>query len=122
LKELVKGKNIKFVICPYKKENYIIIDIANQLSILQLNKIEKDCGKTRIKNLQVIIDGYKYISEFDITKIIQPDVDKILGSNLLRTLGTFILNVEKTFLMFYYKRKKNMLKDITMTSHSKCPS
>jgi hypothetical protein len=62
------------VICPYTKENYIYIDIVNQLSILESNIIEKNFGKSQIKNLQVTIDGYKYISEFDVTKMTQPDL------------------------------------------------
>jgi hypothetical protein len=98
----------------HKKENYINIDIANQLSILESNIIEKNFGKTQIKNLQVTIDGYKYISEFDVTKMFEPDVGIILGSTWLETLGTFILNVGKTFLTFFYKRKKVTLQDISM--------
>jgi hypothetical protein len=38
----------------------------------------------------------------------------ILGLTWLETLGTFILNVEKK-LTFYYKNKKIMFSDITMT-------
>jgi hypothetical protein len=96
------------VICPYKKENYINIDIANQLSIFESNIIEKNFGKTQIKELKVTIDSYKYISKFDVSKMIEPDVGIILGLTWLETLSTFILNVEKTFLTFYYKNKKIM--------------
>jgi hypothetical protein len=69
VKGIVQGKNINVAICSYK-ENYINIDIANQLSILESNIIEKNFGKTQIKNLQVTIDGYKYISEFNVTKFL----------------------------------------------------
>jgi hypothetical protein len=107
VKGIVQGKNINVVICPYKKENYINIDIANQLSILESNIIEKNFGKTQIKNLQVTIDGYKYISEFDVTKMTQPDVGIILGSTWLETLGTFILNVEKKIFDILLQKEKN---------------
>jgi hypothetical protein len=97
VKGIVQGKNINIAICLYKKENCINIDISNQLSILESNTIKKNFGKTQIKNLQVMIDSYKYISEFDVTKMTQPDVRIILGLTSLETPGTFILNVEKCF-------------------------
>jgi hypothetical protein len=95
IKRIVQGKNINVVICSYKKENFINIDISNQVSILERNIIENNCGKTQIKNVKVTIDNYKYIFEFNVTKMSQPDVGIILGSTWLETLCTFILNVEK---------------------------
>jgi hypothetical protein len=35
--------------------------------------------KTQIKELEVTIDNYKYISKFDVTKMTQPDVGIIIG-------------------------------------------
>ena len=93
VKGIVERKNINVAICPYKKENYINIDISNQLSILNSNIIENNFGKTQIKNVQVPIDDYKYISEFHVTKMTEPDVRIIIVLTELETLGTFILNV-----------------------------
>jgi hypothetical protein len=95
---------------------------VNQLSVLESNIIEKNFGKTQIKELQVIIDGYKYISEFNITKMFEPDVSIILGSTWLETLGTFILDAGKKFLTFFYKKTKVMLQAISMTLNSEVPS
>jgi len=69
------------------------------------NIIEKNYGKTQIKNLQVTIDGYNYISEFDVTKMTQPNIGIILGLTWLESLGTFILNVEKKIDVLLQKEK-----------------
>jgi hypothetical protein len=68
-----------------------------RIVLIANTKIKRNFGKTQFKNLQVTIDGYKYISEFDVTKMTEPDVGIILGLTWLETLGTFILNVEKYF-------------------------
>ena len=71
-----------------------------------------------IKNLQVTIDGYRYISQFNVTQLIKRDVGIVLGSPWLETLGNFILNMEIKFLTFSYKKKKVTLQDITSTLNS----
>lgn len=58
------------MVFPYRQEKYINVDIANQLSIFESNIVEKKnmYGKMEyeIKNLEVKIDDYKYISQFDV--------------------------------------------------------
>jgi hypothetical protein len=61
-------------------ENYINIDLANQLLHLKTNIIIFFNGHYEIKDLQVTIDDYEYISNFNVTTMYQKEVDIILGS------------------------------------------
>jgi DNA repair ATPase RecN len=72
--------------------------------------------------LQVTIDDYEYISQFNVTTMFQEDIDIILGLHWLTKLGTFILNIEKKFVTFPYKKKMATLQNITMRSKSIKPS
>ena len=47
------------------------------------------------KSLQVKIDDYEYISQFNVTTMSQEEIDIILGLHWLTKLETFILNTEK---------------------------
>jgi hypothetical protein len=98
---------------------------VNQLLILEPSIIKRKTlleKKYEIKDLQVTIDGYKFISKFNVTPMFDKDIDIILGSTWLETLGTFILNMKKKFLTFSYRKKKITLQDITMRSCSVAPS
>jgi hypothetical protein len=51
-----------------------------------------------IQDLQLLIDDYKVVSQFNVANFISfNNVDIILGSNWMETLGTFILNVKINF-------------------------
>jgi hypothetical protein len=50
------------------KCNYINIDLVNQLLILEPNIIEKE-DIFQIKEIQVTIDQYEYISQFYLTTL-----------------------------------------------------
>jgi hypothetical protein len=107
-------------------ENYINIELANQLLIQESNIIEKEdifC-KTQyeIKDLQVTIDDYEYISQFKVATMYKKEFDIILGLPWFGKLGTFILNTEKRFLTFSYKKKMMTFQDTTMRSKSIIPS
>jgi hypothetical protein len=58
-------KRINIVISLHYKGNYINIDLANQLLILEPSIICN--GQYNIKDLQVTIDDYKYISQYNVT-------------------------------------------------------
>jgi hypothetical protein len=107
-------------------ENSININLANQLFILEHNISEKTnifCKRQyEIKNLQVTIDDYEYISQFNVTTMFQEEIDIILGLHWLTKLETFILNTEKKFVTFPYKEKMMTLQDTTMRSKSITPS
>jgi hypothetical protein len=62
-------------------ENYIKIDLENQLLIPEPNIFEKE-DIFQIKKLQVTIDEYEYISQFNVTAMYKEEID-------------FILNMEK---------------------------
>jgi hypothetical protein len=79
-------------------------------------------GQYEIKELQVTIDDYEYISQFNVTTMYREEIDIILGLPWFKKLGTFILNMEKKFLMFPYKKKMMTFQDITMKSNSIIPS
>ena len=107
-------------------ENSININLANQLIISKHNISEKTnilCKRQyEIKDLQVTIDDYEYISQFNVTTMFQEEIDIILGLRWLTKLGTFILKMEKKFVTFPYKKKMMTLQDITMRSKSLTPS
>jgi hypothetical protein len=88
------------------------IDLANQLVIPETNIIKKE-DYSRIKELQVPIDEYEYISQFYVTTMYQEEVDIIIGLPWFKSLGTFILNMEKKFVTFPYKEKMITLQDTT---------
>ena len=86
--------------------------MANQLIIPKTSIIEtKDLfgNKYDIKDLSLTLEDYKFVSNFEVTTIYEKEVDIILGSTWLETLGSLILNLEKKFLMFSYKKKKNYM-------------
>jgi hypothetical protein len=83
LKGSMQGKEINIVINERHKEHYININLANQLLIPEPNIIEKEdifCRKRyEIKELQVTIDDYEYISQFNVTTMYTEEIDIILG-------------------------------------------
>jgi hypothetical protein len=123
---IIQGKNINIVICPTAKKNHINVDLANQLMVLEPNIIENETclfdGKYEIKNLQLSIDEYKFIGQFNVVSMYQGSVDIILGSTWVDTLVSFIFNTRRKFLTFSYKKKKFTLQDATMKSISEAPS
>jgi hypothetical protein len=65
-------------------ENYIKINLANQLLIPETNIIEFFIFIFRtklyeMKELQVTIDDYEYISQFNVTIMYREKIDIILG-------------------------------------------
>jgi hypothetical protein len=78
--------------------------------------------KYEIKNLQLSIDEYKCIGQFNVVSMYQDNVVIILGSTWVDILGTFVFKTRRKFLTFSYKKKKIMLQDVTMKSISEAPS
>jgi hypothetical protein len=99
-------------------ENYINIDLANQLLIHEPNIIEKEdiFHKTQyeIKDLLVTIDDYEDIFQFKMATMYKKEFDIILGLPCFGKLGTFILNIEKKYFTFFYKKKMMTFQDTTM--------
>jgi hypothetical protein len=120
--KIIQGNNINISICPTIRKNYINVDLANQLMVLEPNIIENDMSlsddKYEIKNLQLSIGDYKFIAQFNVVSMYQDNVDIILGSTWVDTLDTFIFNTRRKFLAFSYKKKKITLQDLTMKSIS----
>jgi hypothetical protein len=83
LKGSIQRKEVNVAIDMTQDENYIKINMANQLLIPQSNIIEKEyifCTKLyEIKELQVTIDEYEYISQFNVTTVYKEEIDIILG-------------------------------------------
>ena len=101
---IIQGKNINIAICPTARKNHINVDLANQLMVLETNIIEnKTClfdGKYEIKNLQLSINEYKFIAQFNVVSIYEDNVDIILGSTWVDTLSTFVFNTNNVFDIF----------------------
>jgi hypothetical protein len=107
VKGTIHGRDIIIVVCPLNKENYIDVDIANQLQIPE-SSIEKIklWNKDQINNLSLRIDNYIFVSQFIVKSIDLEDVDIVLGFDWMETLGTFFLNAQNKFLTFFYKKKR----------------
>jgi hypothetical protein len=107
---IIQGKNINIAICLTARKNHINVGLANQLMVLEPNIIENNTclfdGKYEIKNIQLSIDEYKFIGQFNVVSMYQGSVDIILGSTWVDTLGTFMFNTKRKFLTFSYKKKK----------------
>ena len=69
-----------------------------------------------IRNLQLSIGDYTFVSQFIIKYLFCDDSDIVLGSSWMEALGSFILNTKK-FLTFSYKKKKITLQDSTLESN-----
>jgi hypothetical protein len=92
-----------------------------QLLIPDPNIIERE-DIFQIKELQVTIDEYEYISQFYVTTMYKEDIDIIIGLPWFKNLGTFILNMKKKFVTFLHKKKMMSFQDATMRSKSIIPS
>jgi hypothetical protein len=117
LKGNIQGREVNIVISLDYNANYMNIDLANQLLIPEPNIIGKE-DYFRIKELQVAIDEYEYITQFYVTTTYQEEVDIVIGLPWFKSLGTFILNMEKKFVTFPYKEKLIALQDTTSTPDS----
>jgi hypothetical protein len=78
LKGTMQGREVNIIINLDYNENYINIDLANQLLIPKQTIIEKK-DIFQIKELQVTIDEYQYISQFYVTTMYQEEVDIVIG-------------------------------------------
>jgi hypothetical protein len=100
--------------------------LANQLLIPESNIIEKEDifrkKQNEIKELQVTIDEYEYISQFNVTDMYQEEIDIIIGLPQFKSLGTFIKNMDKNSVTFPHKKKMLTLQDTTMRSKAIIPS
>jgi len=122
---LLKEKNVSIHLDPNKTKNYINIELANQISISESMIIKKETifgDEFDVKGLQLSINQYKFISQFQVTKMSNKDVDIMLGSPWMESLDTFIFNLKKKFLTFSFKKKKITLWDVTMKSSSESPT
>jgi hypothetical protein len=126
LRGSIQGREVNIAIGMTQDENYININLANELLISESNIMEKEDifrkKQYEIKELQVTIDEYEYISQFNVTTMYTKEMDIILGLPWFKNLGTFILNMEKKFVMFPYKKKMTTFQDTTIRSKSIIPS
>ena len=113
LKGRIQGREVNIIISLDYNENYINIDLANQLLISELNIIEKK-DMFQIKELQVAVNEYEYISQFYVTTMYKEEIYIIIGLPWFKNLGTFILNMEKKFVTFPYKKKMVTFQDTPM--------
>jgi len=97
LKGNAQGKEINTTISASHEENYINVNMVNQLLIQESNIGERThiFGKKEyeINYLQVIIDHYECTSQFCVVTMFNPKIDIILGQPWLKELGTFMLNL-----------------------------
>jgi hypothetical protein len=96
IKGSIQGREVNIAINMTQDENYININLANQLLIPESNIIEKEDifrkKQYEIKELQVTIDDYEYISQFNVTQDTTMKSDSIIPSSKdLKDLSKVIL-------------------------------
>jgi len=120
LKGRILGREVNITINMTQDENYIKINLANQILIPKPNIIEKEYifrkKQYEIKELQVTIDD-EYIFQFDVTTMYVEETDIILGLPWFKKLG-----MEKMFVTFPYKKKMVTFQETTMKLDSILPS
>ena len=122
---LIQEKSICTTIILKRKKICINVDLVNQLMLSKLDIIYNNTiihdEKYALKNLQLYVDDYKVLNQFNIIYVVSLEkykVDIILGSPWLDTLGTFMINTQKNLLAFLYKNKKTVFLDVTLKSSS----
>ena len=77
-------KSVHVAICLTTKTNCINVELENQLILLELDIIDNNMilsdEKYELKNLQLSVNYYKVISQFNVVSLDQDKVDIILGS------------------------------------------
>ena len=117
IKGTIRGKDITISIAPMELNNYISVELANELAIPESNIDERidfwNTKKYEIRNLHLNIGDYTGVSQFMFKSLWSSDDDLILGLPWIETLGTFILNVEKKFMTFPTKIRKSHCRTLT---------
>jgi hypothetical protein len=85
LKGTIQGKEISIAICPNNMKNHINVNLVNQLLIPIEKKNTFGEKQYAIKELQLTIDDYTFISQFNVTTMYKKYVDIILGSSWMET-------------------------------------
>ena len=94
---------ISIAICPSNKENFINIDVTNQVQALESMKNESTEDQIEVP-LQ--IDDYHFAAHFTVVAIEDHLMDIMLGYNWLERLRTFSINAKKKCITFFHKKKK----------------
>ena len=105
--ELILEKFVCIAICSATKKNCINVGPTNQLMILESYIIDNNVilfyEKYELKNLQLFLGDYKFLTQFIVVSVVsleQDKVDIILASAWLNTLSTFMFNKRKKFFTF----------------------
>ena len=98
-------------ICPSKKENFINIDIANEVQVQESMKNEPN--KYEIQ-LPLQIDDDHFAAQFTVVVIYDHLIDIMLGYSWLETLETFSINTQKKCMTFFHEKKKITLQDFSV--------
>ena len=102
---------IAFAICPSNKENFINIDVANQVQVHE--SMKNDSNEDQIE-VPLQINDYHFAAQFTVAAIEDHLIDIMLGYNWLETLGPFSINAKKKCITFFHEKKKIMLQDFSM--------
>ena len=72
---------VTIAICPTIKENFINVDLANQLQIPESSILKNKSNEDQINGLPLQIDDYNFASQFIVISIDDNHVDIMLVSN-----------------------------------------
>ena len=74
IKGIIQGRVVNIAICPSYKMNYINVDMANQLLILETNIKEtlqfKNKKQYEINDLLLRVNDYTFLSKFNVISIL----------------------------------------------------
>ena len=97
---------IDISICPTTKENFINVDLSNQLLVPKSSIVKNKSNEDQINELPLQINDYNFASQFIIAAIDDKLVDIMLGSNWLEILGTFIVNAKRKYMTFFHGKSE----------------
>ena len=97
VKGIFYGSTVCIAICPTTKENFINVDIANQLQVCESSVEKNEWNEDQINELELTIGNYNFTSQFTVAAIDHTLIDIMIGSNWMDTLGIVILNTKRKF-------------------------
>ena len=102
---------IAIAICPLNKENFINIDVTNQVQVQESMKNESNEDQLKVA---LRIDDYHFAAQFIVAAIDDHLIDIMLSYNWLETLGTFSVNPKMKCITFFHEKKKITLQNFSV--------
>jgi hypothetical protein len=112
----IHKENVIVSINPSCKQNFINIQLVNRMKIPEKNIQSTQVAGENVKlfkNLKLSMDKYVLHSYFKALDM--GDEDIVLGYPWIESVGTININVQKKFLKLWYKKKKIVSQDVSLS-------